>query len=255
MNRMVRRILVGSMLTLPMVVSIAAGLADSGQSTRITDSPGQSRSDGKAGHRGKSDYVLKELDLKPGDVVVDIGAGDGWWTERMVKFVGDRGMIHAAEVDQKKVDLMKKKFAGIAQIHPYLCPMDSPGLPDRSCDLAFFSESYHHLGEGAHVDYLKRMRSVIKPTGRVVIIERYTEAGLGNGRHGTRLSRLIQQAEEAGWVPMRAELMTGTYRYIAVLAQKEMFPPEPATKKARTRKAAAGVPNTAPGKDGTAAPR
>lgn len=255
MNLMVRRILVGSLLSMTMVVSLAASLADTGQSTRISDSQGKVRSDGKAGHRGKSDYVLKELDLKPGDVVVDIGAGDGWWTERMVKLVGDHGMIHAAEVDQKKVDLMKKKFAGIAQIHPYLCPHDSPGLPDRSCDLAFFSESYHHLGEGAHVAYLKRLRSVIKPNGRVVIIERYTEAGLANGKHGTRLSRLIQQAEEAGWVPMRVELMGGTHRYIAVLAHKEIFPPEPARKKGRRKKAAAVAPSTVPAKDGPAAPR
>ncbi len=223
------------MLMLSMLVLLAAGLADTGQSTRITDSPGQWRSDGKAGNRGKGDYVLKELVLKPVDVVVDIGASDGFWTEQMAKVVGDRGMIHAAAVDHKKVDLMKKKFAGIAQIHPYLCPKDSPGLPDRACDLAFFSENYHHLGEGAHVGYLKRLRSVIKPTGRVVIIERYTGTGLGNGTHGTRLSRLIRQAEEAGWVPVQAELMAGTDRYIAILAQMEMFPPEPVRKRASRR--------------------
>ncbi len=30
-------------------------------------------------------YIIAELDLKPGDTVVDIGAGDGWWAQRMAR--------------------------------------------------------------------------------------------------------------------------------------------------------------------------
>ena len=60
-----------------------------------------------------------------------------------------------------------------------------------------------------------------------MIIEKYTETGLGEGEHGTRLSRLVRQAEKAAWVPVRLELMTGTYHYIAILAQQGLFPPEP----------------------------
>lgn len=36
----------------------------------------------------------------------------------------------------------------------------------------------------------------------------------------------MRQAEEAGWVPLRLELMTGAYHYIAILAQQELFPAE-----------------------------
>ena len=135
---------------------------------------------------------------------------------------------------RRKVDGMKKRFSGTPQIKPLLCKSDSTGLPENSCDLAFFSQSYHHLNKNGHVAYLKHLRTVVRPTGRVVIIEKYTETGLGAGTHGTRLSRLIRQAEEAGWVPVRVELMTGTYHYVAVFAQKNLFPPD--QRKAKKRK-------------------
>lgn len=229
-----------SLLALPLAAA-AIRAAEAGPSTRIADPKQHHRCDDKSySYRTKSDYILKELDLKPGDVVVDIGAGDGWWAERMAKFVGDSGVIHAAEVEQKKIDQMKKKFAKMPQVRPYLCPTNSPGLPENSCDLALFSQTYHHLDKNTHVAYLKGLRTVIKPTGRVAIIEKYTETGLGEGTHGTRLSRLIQQTEEAGWVPLRVELMAGTYHYLAIFAKKDLFPPEPEKKQsdAKQKKAA-----------------
>ncbi len=213
------------------VLSPAKSSADSGQSTRITDPKQHQRKGSKSyPYREKADYILKELDLKEGDAVVDIGAGDGWWSEKFAAKVGAKGAVHAAEIEEKKVEGMKKKFAKLPQIKPYLIPKDGTGLPENSCDVAFFSQSYHHLNKDGHVAYLKGLHSVVKPTGRVVIIEKYTETGLGEGTHGTKLSRLAAQAEEANWVPVRLELMTGTYHYIAILAQKELFPPEPKRK-------------------------
>jgi len=238
--------------TLSVLALFGAGpvalLAGSDQSTRITDPKQHQRAGSKSyPYRAKSDYILKELDLKEGDVVVDVGAGDGWWTEKFAKQVGAKGTIHAGEVAEKKVAEMKKKFTDAPQVKPYLIPKDGTGLPENSCDLAFFSQTYHHLNKDGHVAYLKHLSSVIKPTGRVAIIEKYTETGLGSGTHGTKLSRLVRQAEEAGWVPVRLELMTGTYHYIAILAQKELFPAEPKKKpkNPKSKAEATGLPRKA----------
>ncbi len=221
--------LLGTLSLLAFVAALPGRvIADSDQSTRITDPKQHQRTGSKSyPYRVKREYILKELDLKEGDVVVDVGAGDGWWAEQFAKRVGAKGTIHAGEVAEKKVEQMKKKFADAPQVKPYLIPKDGTGLPENSCDLAFFSQTYHHLNKDGHVAYLKHLSSVIKPTGRVAIIEKYTETGLGSGTHGTKLSRLVRQAEEAGWVPVRLELMTGTYHYIGIRAQKELFPPEP----------------------------
>jgi ubiquinone/menaquinone biosynthesis C-methylase UbiE len=228
-------------------VCVERVLAESDKNTRISDPKMHLRVGArKYPFRSKSAYILKEIGLQPGDVAVDIGAGDGFWTEKMAKSVGSKGTVHAAEVSKKMVDQLKKKYASTPQIKPYLCKTDGTGLEANSCDVAFLSQAYHHLSKGKRVDYLKGLRTVIKPTGRVVIIEKYIENGMGAGTHGTLLSRLILQAEQAGWVPVRVELMTGTYHYIAILAQKDLFPPEPKPKpRSKTKPKTKPKPKTA----------
>lgn len=205
------------------------------KSTRVI-SPDQHVYTGKGGYpyREESTYVLSELDLQAGDVVVDIGAGDGWWTERMAELVGPDGIVYASEVDQKLVDEMKKKFTGLPQIRPYLCETDSTGLPENSCDLAFLSKTYHHLDEEGHVAYLRHLRKVLKPTGRICVIEKCPEIAQERKGHAWPLRLLLQETEEAGWVLVRYELMTGTYHYLAIFVQKDLFPAESSKTKPAT---------------------
>lgn len=208
--------------------------ADSGESTRVVDAKQHVLvGAGRSLHRQKSEYVIKELDLKGGDVVVDIGAGDGWWARQMAGAVGADGVIHASEVEQKKVDEMKKKCADTAQVKPYLSPFDGTALEENSCDLAFLSKTYHHLNEGGCVDYLRHLHKVVKPTGRLCVIERHSgiPGGTRAKEHGWFPGLLIQQAEEAGWIAVRYELITGTYHFMAIFVQRDLFPPEPEWKR------------------------
>jgi len=213
-----------SLITMLIVITSAMIVrADSGISTRVVDPNQHARSaGGRYPYREKSGYILQELDLKPGDVVVDIGAGDGWWARKMGDRVGSEGVIHAAEVDKQKVNRIKERAAGLPQIKPYLCPTDGTGLPENSCDLAFLSKTYHHLSN--HVDYLRHLRKVVKLTGRVCIIERYPKLADEGGReHAWCPGLLTQQATEAGWILVRCELITGTYHYIAIFVPKDLF--------------------------------
>ncbi|MHC4177226.1 MAG: methyltransferase domain-containing protein [Planctomycetota bacterium] len=234
--------LTSALIVVALLADLSARVyADSGESTRVTDEKQHAcTAGGGYPYRKKSEYVLKELDLKPGDVVVDIGAGDGWWAEKMANAVGDQGVIHAAEVAQDKVDKMKQKFADLPQVKPYLCPKDGTALAENSCDLVFLSKTYHHLNKDGHVDYLRHLQSVVKPTGRLVVVEHYRELAAGRGKeHGWSPGLLTQQAEEAGWILLRSELITGTYHFIAIFAQKEIFPIKPAK----------GKPQPAPGSE------
>ena len=206
------------------------------QSTRVTD-PKQHQLTGTGGYpyRAKSDYVLRELDLRPGDVVVDIGAGDGFWTERMAALVGKEGTVYASEVEQRKVDRMKKRFGDLPQVKPYLCPTDGTGLAKNSCDLAFLSKTYHHLDADGRIDYLRHLRQVVRATGRLCVIEKYTNIATRDQSHAIALSHLVKQAEQAGWIAVRYELMTGTYHYIAIFVQKDLFPPERSSRRREDR--------------------
>jgi len=194
------------------------------ESTRITDEDFHKR---KGPHsypyREWSEFILEELDIRSGDVVLDVGAGDGWWSERFYKKLNNKGKIYALEVDQEKVEKMKKKFAKIPQIVPYHSESDHTGLDENTCDLVFFSQVYHHLDEGTQEDYLRHLKKVVKPNGRLCIIERYSKIAIYNPDHATPLSTLVKQAEEAGWILVRYELMRGTNHYLSILVQQDLF--------------------------------
>ncbi|MBN1590345.1 MAG: class I SAM-dependent methyltransferase [Pirellulales bacterium] len=222
------RTLLPLIAALCLLLPVAELRADSGQSTRIDETQQQDSAAKKRPpylvYRDKSDYILRELDLRPGDVVVDIGAGDGWWAAKMARRVGVEGTVHAAEVSQTQVDRMKKKYAKLTQLKPYLCPKDGTGLGENTCDLAFISKTYHHLPQDKLVDYLRRLRRVIKPTGRVVIVEAYADLASGRWKeHAFSPGRLALQAEEAGWTLVRCEMVTGSRHFMAIFARPENF--------------------------------
>lgn len=197
-------------------------------STRVGDLDHHARTDtGSYPFRGFADEVLAELDLEPGDVVVDIGAGDGWWAARMAPAVGADGIVHASEIKQRLVDRMKRRHSEIPQLRPYLCPEDGTGLEENSVDLAFFAQVYHHLDADGQVDYLRHLKKVLKPTGRIAIIEKYRSIATRHKKHDTPLEELVREADEAGWVPVRYELLPRTYHYLVILVQRELFPAEP----------------------------
>jgi ubiquinone/menaquinone biosynthesis C-methylase UbiE len=196
------------------------------QSTRITNAKQHQRQGPRSyPYRDKADFVMRELDLKPGDAVADLGCGTGFWTKLMAAAVGPTGTVHASEVSENKVDALKKQFESLPQVKPYVCPKEETGLPENSCDVVYLSQTYHHLPDD-RLAYLKHLRTVIKPDGRLAIIEKYPVIATKANGHGTELSALMTVTEKAGWIPLRIELMPGTYHYLAIFAQSELFPPE-----------------------------
>ena len=175
------------------------------------------RSNSRAGrgYREGADFVMKQLALQEGQVVVDIGAGDGWWANQMAQQVGATGVVHAGEVVQDKVDAIKRKYTNTPQIKAYRCPLDGSGQPENSCDLVFISKTYHHL-EG-HVEYLRHLLQVTKASGRLAVVECHTELASGRGKdHAWKPGLLTQQAEEAGWILQTYAMIPGSDHFISV---------------------------------------
>lgn len=196
------------------------------RSSRVTD-PQQHTTSGtrSSPYRKHRRYIIAELDLQPGDTVVDIGAGDGWWAQRMARGAGPNGVVYAAEVSARKVTQMKLRFTKMPQVKPYLCPKDGPGLPENSCDLAFLAQTYHHLPKDRLAD-LRGLKRVLKPTGRLCIIERYLDLGERKTTHGTKPNELLATIQKSGWVLVRFELLPKTNHYLSIFVQKELFKSE-----------------------------
>src|SRR5258708_31619258 len=53
--------------------------------------------------------AIEALDLKPGMIVADIGAGTGYYSFRIAKKVGLSGKIYANEIQQGMLDILAKQ--------------------------------------------------------------------------------------------------------------------------------------------------
>lgn len=211
----------------------SAGVAQC-PTSRITDAQAFSHRDTSGyAHRQRVDFILDRLDIRPGDQVLDLGAGDGWWTDYLAKKAGPEGTVYAAEVATSLVERLQKRFAATPQVKPHLCPQDKPGLPENSVDLVFISAVYHHLNKDTRVQYWKELASVVRPTGRVAVLETYPAIALRGKDHGTQLSTLIEEAEQGGWVPVETWYLPGTQHYLAIFVQQRAFFEEQAIQSAQ----------------------
>jgi len=115
--------------------------------------------------------ALAALELKPGMVVADIGAGSGYYTSRMAKLVGPTGKVYATDIQPGMLELLNRRIQaeGLGNVTPVLGTMEDPKLPDASIDLAIMVDVYHEL-QNPQV-FLQKLRQVFKPGGRLVLFE------------------------------------------------------------------------------------
>jgi SAM-dependent methyltransferase len=118
-----------------------------------------------------SQQLLKELKIKPGDAVADIGAGTGYFSRRIARLVGPTGKVFANDIQPEMLELLTNKMAadGISNVVAVLGSVTNAGLPASSVDLALMVDVYHEF------DYpFEMMQSIcrsLKPGGRVVFVE------------------------------------------------------------------------------------
>ena len=120
----------------------------------------------------KVDEVIARLDLKPGQVVADIGSGSGTFSIPMAKAIAPNGILYAVDIDQAMLDHVaaRAKEAGITNLRTVLGEYDDPKLPVKNVDVAFFHRVLHMI-EHRQV-YLNSTARYLRPDGRVVVIDK-----------------------------------------------------------------------------------
>ena len=144
--------------------------------------------------------VIQSLEINPGDRVVDLGSGGGYFTFRLAKAVGSSGKVYAVDIDRDMTDLVakqaKKENAGNVEV--ILGKPDDPLLPEAGVDLIFTVDTYHHFEN--RVNYFAKLRKVLRPNGRVAIIDFDRRAWFeGLWRHYTPSEFIKREMEAAGF--------------------------------------------------------
>jgi predicted methyltransferase len=141
------------------------------------------------------DRVMDLLQLKPGSVVADIGAGGGWFSVRAARRVAPNGRVIAEEINPKAITAIQQRAQRehLDNIDTILGTPDDPKLAPNSLDAALMLKVYHEI---AHPPILlASLHAALKPGARFGIIDKN-----GNGAdHGLNEPIVRAEVEHAGF--------------------------------------------------------
>nr|WP_322658682.1 class I SAM-dependent methyltransferase [Dendronalium sp. ChiSLP03b]MDZ8204843.1 class I SAM-dependent methyltransferase [Dendronalium sp. ChiSLP03b] len=114
--------------------------------------------------------MIGVLNLKPNDVVADIGAGTGYMSFRIAPLLTE-GKVIAVDIQPEMLEIIEffKKEKNISNVEPVLATETDPNLPAASIDLVLMVDAYHELEYPQEV--MQGIVKALKPGGRVVLVE------------------------------------------------------------------------------------
>lgn len=159
--------------------------------------------------------IARALELRPGSVVADVGAGDGSYAIALARIVGPDGHVFATELDDDALTDIRENVAekGVTGVTVLKGSTGSTNLPADSCDAVVLRDVYHHLTEPAAID--ASILDALRPGGRLLVIDfppsfwlaPWTPDGIpaDRGGHGVPMDVVLRELEAAGFERVAVE--------------------------------------------------
>ena len=121
--------------------------------------------------------VIDALNVQPGQLVADIGAGTGYFTVRLAGSTA-AATVYAVDIEPSMVDYVRQRADadGLENIVGVLAERDQTNLPE-SVDLVLIVNTYHHLPD--REAYFTALKRRMKPSARLAIIDFRKDAPSG----------------------------------------------------------------------------
>jgi ubiquinone/menaquinone biosynthesis C-methylase UbiE len=115
--------------------------------------------------------LLRQMGLKSGDIMADIGAGPGFFTLPAAEIVGERGIVLAADIQGEMLSALKARLVeqGLTNVRLMKMNDTETPLPPQFCDLVLVAFVLHEVPGRA--SFLRRLALLLKPEGRLAVIE------------------------------------------------------------------------------------
>lgn len=162
----------------------------------------------------KPHEVIKALQLSRDAVVADIGAGTGYFAVRLAHMVS-AGRIYAVDAEPAMVQHLAQRAQqmGLTNLRAVQAAADDPRLPEPA-DLILLVDVYHHVTD--RVRYFTRLRPLLKPGGRLAIVDFRPDAPVGPPRHGRIAPEVVKRELAQAGYGVAAEHDFLPYQYYLV---------------------------------------
>ena len=116
-------------------------------------------------HKGKSsqsllnkDIILKELEIQPGQTILDAGCGDGYMSKEFAKLLNNTGRVYALDTDEESIETLRKETER-TNIEPSVADITKTiQLKDSSIDLMYMSTVFHGFTEAQISNFQKEVK-------------------------------------------------------------------------------------------------
>ena len=114
--------------------------------------------------------LVELMELRPTDVVADIGAGTGYFSFRIAAKVPE-GKVLGVDIQPEMIELLRRaaRDRGVANVQPVLGKVDDPNLPESAVDVALMVDAYHEFDHPREM--MEGVVRGLRPGGRVVLVE------------------------------------------------------------------------------------
>ena len=152
--------------------------------------------------KNKPDQILETLALQPGQNIADIGAGGGYFSLRFANAVKRKGEVYAIDTNPEFLEFVRNSAEekGLNNVKTILTTEDKLILPEKTLDLIFMRNVYHHLPN--RDEYFKNLTGILKPRGKIVIME-YKRGGLFSFHrifgHYVPQETIVEEMDGAGY--------------------------------------------------------
>lgn len=158
----------------------------------------------------RTDLLIQKLNLKPGLVVGDIGAGTGHIAQMMAEKIGPNGVVWAVDIQPQMIKMLQKKAESLpkGRLQIRQSSEKNLNLPDRILDVAIMVDVYHELEYPRET--LQSLMKAVKKGGKIVFVEyRAFDPDVPiKALHTMSVAQVQKEAEDLGLKYEKAESLS-----------------------------------------------
>ena len=165
------------------------------------------------GRRRSYGKLLANASVRPGDRVLDIGCGPGYFARMLAEAVGPEGSVVGIDAAPEMIDYASRKARRLPNCTFQSGTAESLAFPDGTFDVVVSSLMMHHLPDEVRQQALGEMRRVLRPGGTLLLADftipergawRLVASVTGHASMQRRVSPLEPLIAEADFIEQRS---------------------------------------------------